>query len=383
MSSSFMPHAVSWSQDQPLIWTMVVTNTITFVSYFSICITLFYLARRTRRSLHRDWGYLAIGFALFIVACGSTHLLEVITTWNPVFWIDACTNIITAILSGYVAVQFIRKAPDLGFGINDYAVRLTNSESEKAQIEESLLAARKLEEWNRMSAVVTHEIANPLAAIQNLMFLIEISPGATAEIVAMAQQSSEEVRRIEALTRSTLGFFRQTNTPEKVDLRSSAESVRLLLDPLLRKRGIELEIRTSGDCVVTAYPVETRQVLLNLVRNACEATVRKEAKVRVIIAGKPDAVEVVVEDEGAGIDPLMLPSLFHFGASTKGDRGNGMGLWVVKQLVEKHGGSIGLDTRPGEGTRFTIVWPRQFSASGGTDEAVATPFGPRLRRSET
>jgi len=159
--------------------------------------------------------------------------------------------------------------------------------------------------------------------------------------------------------------------------------VRLLLDPLLRKRGIELEIRTSGDCVVTAFPVETRQVLLNLVRNACEATVRKEAKVRVIIAGKPDAVEVVVEDEGAGIDPLMLPSLFHFGASTKGDRGNGMGLWVVKQLVEKHGGSIGLDTRPGEGTRFTIVWPRQFSASGGTDEAVATPFGPRLRRSET
>lgn len=191
----------------------------------------FYLARKTRRSIHRDWGYLAVGFALFIVACGSTHLLEVITTWNPVFWIDAWTNIITAILSGYVAVQLIRKAPDLGFGINDYALRLSNTENEKAQIEESLLAARKLEEWNRMSAVVTHEIANPLAAIQNLMFLIEISPGAAPEVVAMAQRSGEEVRRIESLTRSTLGFFRQTNSPEKVNLRSSADSVRLLLDP--------------------------------------------------------------------------------------------------------------------------------------------------------
>jgi signal transduction histidine kinase len=209
------------------------------LSYFSICVTLFYLARKTRRSIHRDWGYLAVGFALFlavgfalfIVACGSTHLLEVITTWNPVFWIDAWTNIITAILSGYVAVQLIRKAPDLGFGINDYALRLSNTENEKAQIEESLLAARKLEEWNRMSAVVTHEIANPLAAIQNLMFLIEISPGAAPEVVAMAQRSGEEVRRIESLTRSTLGFFRQTNSPEKVNLRSSADSVRLLLDP--------------------------------------------------------------------------------------------------------------------------------------------------------
>ncbi len=383
MSSSLMPHAVCWSQDQNLIWTMVVTNTITFISYSSICFTLFYLARRTRRSIHRDWGFLAVGFALFIVACGSTHLMDVVTTWIPVFWIDAWTNIITSILSGYVAVQLIRRAPDLGFGINDYAVRLTNSESEKAQIEESLLAARKLEEWNRMSAVVTHEIVNPLAAIQNLMFLIEISPVATPEIVAMAQQSSEEVRRIESLTRSTLGFFRQTKTPEKVDLRSSAESVRLLLDPLIRKRGIELEIRSSGDCVVTAFPVETRQVLLNLVRNACEATIRKEARVSVILAGTPDGVEVVVADEGGGIDPMMLPSLFQFGASTKGDRGNGMGLWVVKQLVEKHGGSISLDSRLGEGTRFTIVWPRQFPASRGLDEAIAAPFGQQLRGSET
>jgi signal transduction histidine kinase len=378
-----MPHAVCWSQDQKLIWTMVVTNTITFVSYFSICVTLFYLARKTRRSIHRDWGYLAVGFALFIVACGSTHAMEVITTWNPVFWIDAWTNIITSILSGYVAVQLIRRAPDLGFGINDYAVRLANSENEKAQIEESLLAARKLEEWNRMSAVVTHEIANPLAAIQNLMFLIEIFPGAAPEIVAMAQRSAEEVRRIESLTRSTLGFFRQTNTPEKVDLRSSADSVQLLLDPLLRKRGIEFEIRSSGDCVVTAFPVETRQVLLNLVRNACEATIRKDARVSVIIAGKQDAVEVVVADEGGGIDPAMLPSLFQFGASSKGDRGNGMGLWVVKQLVEKHGGSIDLETRLGEGTRFTIVWPRQFPASRGIDEAIATPFSHQLRGSET
>src|SRR5581483_12002805 len=121
--------------------------------------------------------------------------MDVITTWIPVFWIDAWTSIITAVLSGYVAVQFIRRAADLSFGINDYARRLANTQSEKAQIEESLLSARKMEEWNRMSAVVNHEINNPLAAIQNLMFLIEITPGATPEIVQMARQSADEVRR--------------------------------------------------------------------------------------------------------------------------------------------------------------------------------------------
>jgi signal transduction histidine kinase len=337
---------------------MVIANAITFLSYFSICLTLFYLARKTHRAIEREWAYFLTGFALFIVACGSTHLMEVVTTWVPLFWIDAGTNIVTALLSGYVAVQFIRRAPDLGFGINDYAQRLANTENEKAQIEESLLAARKLEEWNRMSAVVTHEINNPLAAIQNLMFLIEISPGASPEMVAMARQAADEVRRIEVLTRSTLGFFRQTPTPEKVDLRSSAESVRLLLEPLMRKREIELELRSTGDCTVIAYPVETRQVLLNLVRNACEATVRKGAKVSVVMTGKTDWVEVDVIDEGGGIDPVMLPHLFQFGASTKGDRGNGMGLWVVKQLIEKHGGTIDLQTRLGEGSQFTIRWPR-------------------------
>jgi signal transduction histidine kinase len=363
MSTSLMPHAVCWSQDQGLIWTMVVTNAITFLSYSCICATLFYLARRTRLVIAREWAYFLVGFALFIVACGSTHLMEVVTTWYPVFWIDAWTNILTAALSGYVALQFFRHAPQLGFGINDYAARLSNSETEKAAIEESLLSARKLEEWNRMSAVVTHEINNPLAAIQNLMFLVQISPGTSPEVVALAQQSADEVRRIETLTRSTLGFFRQKSTPEKVDLNSSAESVRVLLEPLLRQRGVELEIHSTGDCTVDAFSVETRQVLLNLIRNACEATTRRGAKVLVTMTGMADAVEIVVADEGAGIDPAMLPNLFQFGASTKGERGNGLGLWVVRRLVEKHGGTIDLESKVNEGTRFTILWPRKFPAT--------------------
>ena len=360
MSPSLMPHAVCWREDQNLIWTMVITNAITFLSYFSICITLFYLARKTRRSIPRDWAFFLVGFALFIVACGSTHLLEVITTWIPVFWIDAWTNIITAVLSGYVAAQFFRRAPELGFGINDYAKRLSNAESEKAEVEESLLSARKLEEWSRMSTVVTHEINNPLAAVQNLLFLIENYPSIAPEAAAMAQQATEEVRRIGTITRSTLSFFRQDQAPERVDLRTSAEAVRFLLDPLVHQRGIELVVESAGDCTVNAYSMETRQVLLNLVRNACEATTRKGAQVKIVIEGRPDDVQVVVEDEGAGIAPAMLGSVFHFGVSTKGDRGNGIGLWAVKQIVSRHGGKVDVESTLGKGSRFTVRWPREI-----------------------
>lgn len=369
ISPTLMPHAVCWSQDPRLIWTMAVTNSVTFISYLSICMTLFYLARRTKKAIAKDWGYFLVGFALFIVACGSTHLMEVVTTWSPVFWIDAWTNIITAALSGYVALQFARRAPELGFGINDYADRLTSSETENERIRESLLAARKLEEWNRMSAVISHEINNPLAAIGNLLFLIQISPGMTPELNAMVQQCSDEVRRIDVLTRSTLGFFRQGQGLEAVDLKASAESVRFLLGPVLRQRGIELEIMSEGKCTVQAYAVEVRQVLLNLVRNACEATSQRDVKVKIELHGRAEDVEIVVADVGSGIEAALIPTLFQFGMSTKGDRGNGMGLWLVKQLVSRHGGTINVDSKIGEGSRFVVCWPRTIPvqmASEGT-----------------
>lgn len=370
MHASLMPHAVCWRQDQHLIWTMAITNAITFLSYFSICATLFYFARRTSRVIVREWVFFLIGFALFIAACGSTHLLEVVTTWVPVFWVDAWSNIITAALSGYVAIQFIRRVPNLVFGINDYAKRLDEAQNEKAQVEESLLTARRLEEWNRMSAVVTHEINNPLSAIQNLMFLIQGNPYTPNDVKAMANQAADEVRRIGVITQSTLGFFRQDQRPESVDIRSSAESVRSLLEPLLRQRGIEVVIQSMGDCTVRAYPMETRQVLLNLVRNACEATTERGARVRIGIEGRGNDVVVQVEDQGVGIPPEVLANLFQFGRSTKGERGNGIGLWAVKRLVTRHGGSIDVVSAVGKGTCFTVRWPRQVVEEKAASEGM-------------
>jgi signal transduction histidine kinase len=369
MSPQLMPHAVCWSQDQNLIWTMAVSNAITFLSYFTICLILFYLARRTRGAVARDWAFFLIGFGIFIVACGGTHLMEVVTTWVPSFWVDAWLNIITAIFSAYVAVEFARKATDLGFGINDYARRLSDTESERTRMEQSLVSALKLEEWNKMSAVVSHEINNPLAAIGNLLFLMQLNPELPEGVNRIVQQASDEVKRIETLTRSTLGFFRTAAEPEQVDLVSSAEAVRFLLGPTLRQCTVEMVIKSEGDCTVNAYAEETRQALLNLVRNAVEATTRKGAKVTVEFDGRPEYVLVDVIDEGSGIPPEVRDNLFQFGVSTKGDRGNGMGLWLVKQLVARHRGSIDVESKQNEGTRFRVIWPRRIPEPD-TDEGA-------------
>jgi signal transduction histidine kinase len=371
MSPSLMPHAVCWNQDPALIWTMAISNAITFLSYFTLCVTLFYLARKTRGAVARQWAFFLIGFGVFIVACGGTHLMEVITTWVPAFWIDAWVNIITAVFSAYVAIEFTRKASRLGLGINQYAHRLKDTENERARMEESLLAARKLEEWNRMAAVVSHEINNPLAAIGNLLFLMQLNPELPPDMGTIIEQASGEVKRIETLTRSTLGFFRTSAEPELVSLVASAEAVRFLLGPTLRQRVLEVKIESQGDCSVSAYAVETRQVLLNLVRNAVEATPKGVASVTVSLESRDEDVRVVVSDQGCGIPPEIRTRLFEFGATTKGERGNGMGLWLVKQLVTRHGGTIEVESKPGEGARFILCWPRRIPGAPTSAEPVA------------
>jgi signal transduction histidine kinase len=358
---SLMPHAVCWATAPRLIWTMVITNSITFLSYVTICVTLLLLARRTRRAIARDWAYFLVGFALFIVACGSTHLMEVVTTWTPVFWIDAWTNIVTAALSAWVAIMLIRRASAIGFGINDYAARLANTERESVQMKESLLAAQKLEDWSRMSTVLAHEISNPLETIQNILYLIRTSNGVSEEIASLTLTATDEASRVVELSRSTLSFFRQGATPEPVNLAGVVESVRFLLAPLIQRHNVSLEIVSSGDTAVEAFPGEIRQVLLNLVRNACEATAQTGGKVEVALTGKSSGVEVVIADQGHGIAATALPTLFQFGSTTKGDHGNGMGLWTVKHIVTKYGGSIGVESKPGEGARFTLWWPRKYA----------------------
>jgi signal transduction histidine kinase len=367
---SLMPHAVCWAAAPRLIWTMVIANSITFLSYVSICITLLLLVRQTRRVIARDWAYFLVGFALFIVACGSTHMMDVVTTWVPAFWIDAATNVVTAVLSACVAVMLIRRSHTIGFGVNDYADRLARTEQETVRMRESLLAAQKLEDWSRMSTVLAHEINNPLETVQNVLYLIRTTEGIPAETASLSRSAADEVARVIELSRSTLSFFRQGGEPEPVNLSEVMDSVRFLLAPLINKHGVVLDTSNTGDATVEGFPGEVRQVLLNLVRNACEAAAGTRGLVSVTLTGLADSVEIVVADEGSGIDPAVMPTLFQFGASTKGPNGNGMGLWTVKHIVTKHGGTIEVASKRGEGTRFRLWWPRKYAGANGVVETA-------------
>jgi signal transduction histidine kinase len=182
-----------------------------------------------------------------------------------------------------------------------------------------------------------------------------------AQVVELARLSGEEAQRALTIADSTLSFIRQTARPELIDLRSAAESVGFLLAPVIRQKSITFQIESHGDCTVEGYAGEIRQVLLNVIRNACEAVTKPGTRVTIQLDGDERGITMSVTDQGLGIEPELLPTIFEFGVTTKGAQGNGMGLWTVKRIVTKHHGEVKVASRPGEGTRVDLWWPRNFS----------------------
>jgi signal transduction histidine kinase len=162
------------------------------------------------------------------------------------------------------------------------------------------------------------------------------------------------------LSRIESGAFRVARAPVAVDrvARAMVDELR----PQASSRGVALEVAVGGDIpMVLADPSQLERVLLNLLSNAIKFT---EAGGRVVVGVKSsgDVVELEVADDGIGIPVAEQDRIFSrfFRSSTSQDRaiqGTGLGLVIVKSIVEHHGGEIAVSSQPGVGTTFTVRLP--------------------------
>jgi hypothetical protein len=172
--------------------------------------------------------------------------MEVVTMWVPIFWIDAGANVLTALLSAWVAIMLVRRASAIGFGVNDYAARLANTGQEKRQMKESLLPHRSRRIgigcrrcWHTRSTILWRRI-------QNALYLIRRSDGVSADDTNLTKTAADEVIREIELSRSTRSFFRQGSEPEKLNLSIVLDSGRFLWAQLIQKQGLVLETSSTG-----------------------------------------------------------------------------------------------------------------------------------------
>jgi len=249
------------------------------------------------------------------------------------------------------------------------------------ELEEALRRSERLAATGRLVATIAHELNNPLDALTNLMHLLKKSSSLDADAAELVDLADREVRRLANLSRQTLAPHRETKLPVVTKLSDLLDDVCAMYRPRLQAARIELERRYDIAGEVTIYPSELRQVFTNLITNAIDA-IGQQGRLSLSIEGAPDnQVMVKVRDTGCGIPQQNLSVIFEPFFSTKGDQGTGIGLWVIKSIVDKLGGRIEVETSTaGEtGSTFSVFLP----ANKRDTAAVRELNGPQAVPSET
>lgn len=226
----------------------------------------------------------------------------------------------------------------------------------------ALIRSEKLAATGRLASSMAHEINNPLAAALNSLYLALLDDALDESTRRHIDLAQRELERVAHITRQTLGFYRETGKPAKVDLRKVADSVIELYRPRLKNKELKVERDYRTEANVFAIEGEVRQIVANLFSNSIDA-VGNDGCIRLRIAGpvtfdydRP-AVRLTVSDNGSGIEPSHLSHIFEPFFSTKEATGTGLGLWVTQQLVKKHQGKIRARSAPGRGTVFEVFLP--------------------------
>jgi two-component system NtrC family sensor kinase len=234
----------------------------------------------------------------------------------------------------------------------------------RRKAEGALVRSEKLASVGRMAAVLAHEINNPLDAAMNSVFLAmsidDLAPDAHAYLLL----ADAELKRIAHITRQTLGFYREASAPVNFEVASLLGSVVEQLRAKIAAKKATVTMQCEKQLRMTAFEGELRQVFSNLVLNSLDAlpedgkVVLRAATCR-ILQGKR-GIRFTVSDNGNGMTSTVLRQIFEPFFTTKGDVGNGLGLWVSKQIIQKHGGSIQVRSSvygPSQGTTVSVLMP--------------------------
>jgi two-component system, NtrC family, sensor kinase len=234
-----------------------------------------------------------------------------------------------------------------------------------SRAQEALIRIEKLASVGRMAATVAHEINNPLEAVMNTLYLAQTTEGLPPSARQYLDIAEGELKRIAHITRQTLGFYRESSGPTRFCIAPVLDSVIDLLQAKIKAKRATVERQCDERLEMTGISGELRQVFANLVLNSLDA-IDEKGTVRLRVSassryGDGDRyIRVTVADNGQGIDAATRLRIFEPFFTTKGSVGNGLGLWVCKQIVDKHNGFIRVrSSRNGtrRGATFTVVLP--------------------------
>jgi signal transduction histidine kinase len=275
-----------------------------------------------------------------------------------------------AVASGDLTPQPVVASED---EIGELARTFENMVSAIARANEQLLAAERLATIGKMAAHVTHEIRNPLSSMAlNVELLEEELGGQEREARTLLRAIANEIERLTALTEQYLSVARRPAV--RLEEENVGEVVREATEFIRRdfeRQNVRVDLKIDGDLPqIRADDAQLKQALFNLLRNACEAMPGGGTVSIVVREAEAGGVEIVIDDEGGGIDASARDRLFEPFFTTK-SHGTGLGLAITRQILEAHGGSIDCEARGPGGTRFRIHLPNDAASSPAPELTLA------------
>jgi len=396
--SGFVPHGVCMLWRPELLWTHVFADGLIALAYFVIPMRLMTLAAGRPDVGYRGTLWL---FSAFILLCGTTHVVGLVTIWEPIYGIEAAIKTVTAIVSLITAAWLIPLIPRLieipspaqlrernealAAAVAERDALLVEVHGHRAELERLVEARthelskanaslarvnagleRSNQELEHFASVASHDLQEPVRKILTFLDLArprlrDEDEGKGFQYLTRVEGAARRMHRLihDLLTLSRIGHDDPDTEP--VDLRAMLEGLVADQQDSLRAVGATVEI--AGDrAIIATQPVLLRQVFVNLVGNAVKyrrpaVPLRIDIKTSVLPSGE---LRIAVSDNGRGFDRQDAAHLFRLFRRLGHDRevgGTGIGLALCRKIVEHLGGRIEATGAPDAGATFTITLP--------------------------
>lgn len=399
-SNGFIPHGHCYLWKPELVWLHILADGAIALSYYSIPILLIYFVSQ-RKDLPFDWIFLLFG--AFIIACGTGHLMEIWTLWNPNYWVAGILKALTALISVYTAIglgPLIPKALALPSPAQLEAANLalSNEIIERKRIEQELRVAEELaRDANRAKseflANMSHELRTPLNGILGYVQVLKKNQAldnAQTQGLNVIQHCGEHLLTLinDVLDLAKIEARKMELNPSSFLLSPFIEGVSEICRVRADQKGISFTCESSDISLTTIWTDEKRlrQVLINLLGNAIKFTESGGVTLRVYSqAGK---VRFEVEDTGVGIPSDQLDAIFlpfqQTGNLNRRAEGTGLGLTISQSWLSLMGSQMQVKSELGKGSIFWFDLdlkesPEAVEVNGFQEPLIKGYYGERKR----